>query len=300
MVESSMHSPTNILRNLYDTHMRREAWCFGLARVESAHTVRYVSARGEVALVMWHNLPATDSGDATQQAGVDEVAWCKHNVGTMLWKVYGHDAPPALGAWLEALGGKPEDHSVLHMARIDALLARLARPSAGSARVHATQLHAEVSAAHIERMSKVWRAVWPSSADEQDVWGQVYGRAASAWQAASGAIDGTADAGACFWAAHADGQADAPVGAGYVIHGPPANEPVPAPYRPIALLCGGAVLAHARGQGIYGALLAARAQWAANRGAEYLAIEASPMSAPIVQRLGFEPITPLVFYKFGA
>jgi GNAT superfamily N-acetyltransferase len=63
-------------------------------------------------------------------------------------------------------------------------------------------------------------------------------------------------------------------------------------------LWGGATLAQWRGRGIYRALVARRAQLAAARGVRYLQVDASSDSAPILQRLGFQPLattTPYVW-----
>jgi predicted acetyltransferase len=46
-----------------------------------------------------------------------------------------------------------------------------------------------------------------------------------------------------------------------------------------------------RGKGLYTALVAVRLQEALRRGARYLTVDASPMSAPILRRLGFQQIT---------
>jgi GNAT superfamily N-acetyltransferase len=60
---------------------------------------------------------------------------------------------------------------------------------------------------------------------------------------------------------------------------------------PFADLCGGSTLAEYRGQGLYTAMLAARVQEARTRGVRYLAIDASPMSLPIVRKHGFQYLT---------
>jgi GNAT superfamily N-acetyltransferase len=57
---------------------------------------------------------------------------------------------------------------------------------------------------------------------------------------------------------------------------------------PFASLWGGSTLASHRKQGFYTALLAVRAQEAIRRGAQFLTIDASPMSRPIVARFGFQ------------
>jgi GNAT superfamily N-acetyltransferase len=60
------------------------------------------------------------------------------------------------------------------------------------------------------------------------------------------------------------------------------------PGKPIAALWGGSTRAAFRGRGLYKALLARRAQEALQRGVLYLTVDASPMSRPILERLGFQ------------
>ncbi len=77
--------------------------------------------------------------------------------------------------------------------------------------------------------------------------------------------------------AFADGE---PIAAGY------------ASYTPLGLLLfGGATLPSARGRGGYRALVAARAREAADRGTPVLVTHAGQMSRPILERLGFEPVS---------
>ena len=56
-------------------------------------------------------------------------------------------------------------------------------------------------------------------------------------------------------------------------------------------LWGGATLAEWRGKGIYRSLVAVRGRLAAERGLRYLETDASDDSRPILQRLGFVPVT---------
>jgi GNAT superfamily N-acetyltransferase len=53
-------------------------------------------------------------------------------------------------------------------------------------------------------------------------------------------------------------------------------------------LMGGAVLPEARGRGVYRALVRARWDHAVARGTPLLVVQASPMSAPVLDGLGFE------------
>jgi hypothetical protein len=57
-----------------------------------------------------------------------------------------------------------------------------------------------------------------------------------------------------------------------------------------ASLWGGSTVSGYRGQGLYTALLAVRAQEARARQARYLTVDASPMSRPILEKFGFEMI----------
>ena len=65
-----------------------------------------------------------------------------------------------------------------------------------------------------------------------------------------------------------------------------------ASYTPLGLLLfGGATLPSARGRGAYRALVAARAREAAERGTPVLVTHAGQMSRPILERLGFTPVS---------
>ncbi len=57
-----------------------------------------------------------------------------------------------------------------------------------------------------------------------------------------------------------------------------------------ALLLGGATLPEARGNGVYTSLVHARWDEAVERGVPRIAVSAGPMSAPILERLGFDRI----------
>ena len=57
-----------------------------------------------------------------------------------------------------------------------------------------------------------------------------------------------------------------------------------------ASLWGGSTVSNFRGQGLYTALLAVRAQEARARQVRYLTVDASPMSRPILEKFGFEMI----------
>ncbi len=84
----------------------------------------------------------------------------------------------------------------------------------------------------------------------------------------------------------------------YVVYDPaPGGQPVSAAWirfhegRDFADLWGGSTLEEHRGRGHYSALVAARAQEARSRGYRFLTIDASAMSRPILEKIGFRFLT---------
>ncbi|MET7685831.1 GNAT family N-acetyltransferase [Streptomyces sp. NPDC005423] len=71
------------------------------------------------------------------------------------------------------------------------------------------------------------------------------------------------------------------------------------PGTPFAGLWGGGTVEGWRGRGIYRALVAHRARVAADRGYRFLQVDASPLSRPILERLGFAPLTTTTPYLHG-
>ncbi len=72
------------------------------------------------------------------------------------------------------------------------------------------------------------------------------------------------------------------------------------PGTPFAGLWGGGTVEAWRGRGIYRALVAHRAHAAAARGYRYLQVDASSQSRPILERLGFAPLTTTTPYVYTA
>lgn len=63
------------------------------------------------------------------------------------------------------------------------------------------------------------------------------------------------------------------------------------PGRQFAELYGGSTLPEQRGRGLYTALVKTRAQEARQRGVRFLTVDASPMSRPVLEKLGFVFLT---------
>lgn len=165
------------------------------------------------------------------------------------WKVHAFDTPADLPARLQRHGFAPDDTEAF---MVYPLAAHRPRPRrAGVAIEHVTTPAA--IAAVVAVQEEVWRLSLPWLAD-----------------ALAAALPTTS-----IFLAIADG---APVGTGWIdwIAG-----------SDFADLHGGAVLPAWRGRGIYSALFDVRADEARTRGLPWLAVDAAPMSRPILERRGF-------------
>jgi len=181
------------------------------------------------------------------------------------WKTYDYDEPADLPARLLAAGFMPEDTETV----VVALAADIAAEPVLPPGVALRQVTADADMRRIAAMeSQVW--------DEDRSWtGEHLIRELAATP--GDLIVLTAEAGSQV------------VSAGWLRFQPGTQ---------FAGLWGGATLSEWRGRGIYRALVARRAQLAAARGSRYLQVDASSDSAPILRRLGFQPIattTPYVW-----
>ena len=171
------------------------------------------------------------------------------------WKVHGHDQPADLPDRLRAHGFVPEDVETVMIGET-ALMAREPMLPAGVVLREVTQPDDFRRIAGME--SEVWGADWSWLAADL------------ASRDPSELIVLVAEAG------------DDVVSAAWLVSNPGTE---------FAGLWGGSTLPGWRGRGIYRALVARRAQLAAQRGVKYLQVDASADSRPILERLGFVPIT---------
>ena len=173
------------------------------------------------------------------------------------WKTRAHDRPEDLTDRLRAAGFLPEPRETVLIGLADQLSGqRMPLPQAVSIR-------STVAPADMRRIaameSEVWHEDWSHLAD--DLIGRVQ--------------TGTM----VVFVAEAGGEV---VSTAWLVFKPGTE---------FAGLWGGSTLAEWRGKGIYRALVARRADLAAERGARYLQVDASDDSRPILQRLGFVAVT---------
>lgn len=188
---------------------------------------------------------------------MEQVAYFQKLGKSFTWKVYEHDP------FLEL-----KEHLLRHGFTADELypVMLLDNPAA------AVELTAPVAA-------DVRRLVWPEQLDavaalEAKVWGGDFSwlrRRLEAWLNWPG-----------YLSVYVGCVHDQPACAGWIVFHPDSQ---------FASLYGGSTLEEFRGQGLYKAVLGARVQEALHRGRQYLILEPSAMSQPIVSRLGFEILT---------
>ncbi|MEU5534383.1 GNAT family N-acetyltransferase [Streptomyces sp. NPDC020362] len=249
----------------YDQDMREGARPDGPgARIErSGAIVRQVADAQGWNGVLWSALDAETAGRAIGE----QVAYFTGLGRDFEWKLYGHDRPGDLGARLAAAGFRAEPEETLMVGEA-AGQALDAEPPAGIRFVRATD------------PAGVGLVV--------DVHEKAFG------------TDGTRLRHRLLARLAAD------PGTVVAVVALAGDEPVSAARMELvtgtsfAGLWGGGTVEAWRGRGLYRALVAHRARVAAAHGYRYLQVDASPMSRPILERLGFHALTTTTPYLHGS
>ncbi|MFF4046089.1 GNAT family N-acetyltransferase [Streptomyces chartreusis] len=241
---------------LFDRDMREGAQPDGPdARVERVgRIVRQVSSEHGWNGVVWSDLDATGADAAI----AEQIAHFSGLGREFEWKLYGHDLPVDLGQRLRAVGfvGQPEE--TLMIGEVAGLNLD-AEPPEGIRILPVTD------SAGVDLVAQVHEKAFGT--DGSRLRHQLLARL-------------TADADTVVAVVALAG--DTPVSAARM-------ELVPG--TRFAGLWGGGTVEGWRGRGIYRALVAHRARAAVDRGYRYLQVDAMSSSRPILERLGFEPLT---------
>ena len=174
------------------------------------------------------------------------------------WKLHGHDRPADLADRLRAAGFVPEDTETVVVGRVATIAAEPELPQGVTLREVAER-------PDLDRIAAM----------EGEIWG--------------GGREWVADA--------LEGERSADPEALTIVLAEGGGRVVSAGWirfiagTAFATLWGGGTLPEWRGRGIYRALVAYRARLAAERGFEYLQVDASDDSRPILERLGFVAVT---------
>ncbi|MEW6548283.1 MAG: GNAT family N-acetyltransferase [Spirochaetota bacterium] len=244
--------PVQEILALYDEHERINASFPHFRRQAGAHTVRLVDEGGGAGVVVYSRLDERIADSAIQE----EVEYFKRLGVGFEWKLYSHDRPGDLKERLAGHGFSIGEEEAVMALDLSRLPGELAAPPA----VDIRRLGGE---AGFEDFFALNKTLWPGDEGLED-WLKALKKTALEEPDRVGV-----------YVAYVDGK---PVCS--------ARIDLP-PSSPFASLWGGATLPEYRRRGIYTAVLALRAQEAIARGYRFLTIDASPMSRPIVARLGF-------------
>ena len=249
---------------LYDRELREGARPDGPGdRIERAGgVVRQVSDAQGWNGVLWSAVDVADADRVIRE----QIAYFTGLARGFEWKLYGHDRPLDLGARLRAAGFRAEPEETLLIGEIPRL-ALDAEPPAGVRLVRATD------PAGVELVVTVHEKAFGT--DGGRLRHRLLGRLA-------------ADPGTVVAVVALAG--DEPVSAARM-------ELVPG--TRFAGLWGGGTVEAWRGRGVYRALVAHRARIAAAHGCHYLQVDASSMSRPILERLGFHALSTTTPYLYG-
>ncbi|MEU6812508.1 GNAT family N-acetyltransferase [Streptomyces sp. NPDC046831] len=248
---------------LHDRDLREEARPDGPGvRVERAgRVVRQVGSADDWNGVLWSDLDAAGANAAI----AEQIAYFGGLGLSFEWKLYGHDRPVDLGRRLEDAGFVPAPEETLMIAEAGQLVLDAEPP--GGVRFLTVTDRAGV-----------------------DLWVDVHEKAFG--------VDGSPLRHRLL--THLASDPDTLVAvvalAGDVPVSAARMEMVPG--TGFAGLWGGGTVEGWRGRGIYRALVAHRARLAAERGYGYLQVDASSLSRPVLERLGFTPLTTTTPYLY--
>lgn len=239
---------------LYDRHERIDARPYGFDVERTAHVVRHLGPPGGRSWVIHADL----SGADVDAVLAGERAYFAARGGEVEWKHFAHDRPTDLRERLAAVGFVPEEREELLALDLREAPAWVDEPIAHDVSDHGPE--------GWDAVVGVLLVVWPELAD--------------GFVERFGAELRSCPERIRLFLARVDG---APAAAAWTVRSGPDT--------PFLGLFGGATLPRHRGRGLYRALVAARARHARSVGARYLTVDAGPMSAPILRRLGFVRLT---------
>jgi GNAT superfamily N-acetyltransferase len=211
---------------------------------------------------LWNVVLSWRLSESEVEAAIAEQAALARSAGTTLeWKVYEHDGPAGIGAALERAGFVADPRETFMV--FD--LGRDVPDEPGREELEIRQI---VDAAGVDDFIAVADAAF---GNDNRAKAEVYVRSLG-------------DSALTLFVVYRDGT---PVSSGR-LQMPPG--------RSFASMWGGGTVPGQRGRGMYRALVAHRAREARRRGYRYLTVDAAETSRPILERLGFAPLTGITGY----
>lgn len=246
------------LSAVFETYIadRRQQALEGLRREDLVELIRYTAIKpGEEGMVAYARLGEEAQAERAIQAQID---YFRRRGEAFEWKHYDLDQPPTLGQMLKNHGFVADEVEALMVYDLQD------RPAQSQAR----RDHRDWTLQHIVSPQGVQDVL---SVQEQ-VWGQCFDWLGDRLLMG---LSRQPEQRSIFCAYDLEGR---PIGTGWTDY--PAGSAIPE-------LHGGSVLAGWRGRGVYSQLYRQRLSVAASRGYRCVAVDAAPMSRPILERLGF-------------
>lgn len=241
------------VRELFDSTLRaRGSAAVGVDQAWVDGVLR--GAQGAHHYIGWWDFPS----DRTASVVAREAAHLRSVGGELLWAVYGHDLPDGLERALADAGFEDQGLEQFLVLEASAGASLERSPDADVRRVR--------SKAALAGYAAVLRAAFEDENEEE-------------WTRDAFYLPRLDDPTLMLFVAWVNG---APAASGRL------EMPKETPF---ALLGDGGVVPRHRGEGLYRAIVADRAAEAARLGARYLIVNARETSRPILERLGFEPLT---------
>jgi hypothetical protein len=244
---------------IFDQEQRQDVRFFDVRREVTPEVVRFVPREGmesDGGVVVYSCLNA-ENADAVIEA---QIAYFEGLGCDFGWKAYDHDTPADLQDRLTARGFEPGEAEAIVVLDLEEAPAVLWQPVGH-------EIRRIEDPAGIDEVIAVQGQVWEE--DELPGWVADHLRQELLEHGEQIAV----------YVAYAEG---APASSAWVRFHPPGR---------FASLWGGSTVPNQRRRGLYTALVAVRAQEARRRGLRFLTVDASPMSRPILEKLGFRCIS---------
>lgn len=240
---------------IYDDDQRRNMTYPNIQREVTPHVIRHLYAQGMQSFIVYSSLTA-ENADQIIEGEIDYLTKLGHRFE---WKLYAHDTPADLKDRLATHGLQiGEEEAIVVLPLADAPAALFAEGSHEVRRI--------TDPDNLSDIQTIESAVW---GDEET----------KGWVSHLADEMRTGPESIAVYVAYVDGN---PASCGWVRFAENSR---------FASLWGGSTVEQYRGRGVYKALVAARAVEARQRGVDFLNVDASPMSRPILERLGFQVIT---------
>ncbi len=237
---------------LYDQD-RKEVEIFDMQREESSHIVRHISSDGS-GLIIYSSLNSAN----VEKVIREQVSHFEDKACDLTWIVYQHDTPANLKDRLLAHGFEAQEPEATLFLDLNHIPQGLLQPVRHDVR-------RIDDPDNVDDVLTIRQRVWQGSSGRQRR------------QLAKRLVD--APHSLCLYVAYVDGKPASTAQVSFY------------PQRPFASLVRAATLPGYRGRGLFTALVTILVQETRQRGIRFLDTDASAMSRPILEKLGFQPLT---------